>query len=282
MGNPLDRMSFHFNLPYGKAKCEPGWNWCPPPLQDYDLWYVVEGKGRMQLGTETFDLEQGSCCLVHPGDSPVVEQDPNNRFTVIFIHFQILDQLEGQLWGKPIPLPRWTAVSDIFYFEGLLNRILSILDSSELWKEEEFNCLLQMCLFHLLRLHAGESGEIDASPKQKQMVLQVVSYVREQGGRRVPHHLLADLVGLSPDYLGILFKKVMGHSLKQYITHIRLERAMHLLTETAMNVSQIAEVMGYSTVFLFSRQFKGHFGFPPSHFHQKSKHSVRMGQADED
>ena len=282
MDNPLNHMRFSFNMPYGKAKCEPGWNWCPQPLVDYDLWYVVAGKGHMQLGNESIDLKAGTCCLIHPNDSPVVEQDPNDRFTVIFIHFQIMDQQLERLWEQSSILPRWTTVSDTFYIEGMLNRILTTLDGNELWKEDEFDCLMKLSLIHLLRLQAGEKESVDTSPKQKQMILQVVRYVREQGGRRVPHGQLAELVGLSPEYLGLLFKKVMGQSLKQYITAIRLERAMHLLTETAMNVSQIADVLGYSTVFLFSRQFKGHFGFPPSHFHQKSKHSVRMGQVDED
>ncbi|QGQ98035.1 AraC family transcriptional regulator [Paenibacillus psychroresistens] len=282
MKNPLNQMRFDYSFPYGKAKCEPGWNWCPQPLIDYDLWYVVAGKGQMQLGNEVIDLKQGTCCLVHPNDAPIIEQDPNDRFTVIFIHFQIMDQELDQLWPKPTALPRWTSIEDTFYFEGMLNRILTILDGNELWKAEEFDCLMKLSLIHLLRLQAGETESVDASPKQKQMILQVVRFVREQGGRRVPHSQLAELVGLSPEYLGLLFKKVMGHSLKQYITTTRLERAMHLLTETAMNVSQIADVLGYSTVFLFSRQFKAHFGFPPSHFHQKSKHFVRIGQLAED
>jgi transcriptional regulator GlxA family with amidase domain len=43
-----------------------------------------------------------------------------------------------------------------------------------------------------------------------------------------------------------------------------MERARLLLEETTMSVGEIAAALGYSDIFLLSRQFKQHYGYAPS------------------
>ena len=53
-------------------------------------------------------------------------------------------------------------------------------------------------------------------------------------------------------------------SFRTYVVQARLERAHYLLEETNYPIGQIAEILGYQDVFLFSRQFKRYYGFPPN------------------
>jgi AraC-like DNA-binding protein len=55
----------------------------------------------------------------------------------------------------------------------------------------------------------------------------------------------------------------MGTSLRSYGLDLRLERAHHLLVETSMTITEIARALGYSDLFLFSRQFRQRYGQPP-------------------
>lgn len=256
----------------GKADCEFGWSWEPAPLDDYDLWYALSGEGEMCFGEHCHPIRKGACFLVHPGDRPLARQHPEHRLSVIFIHFQVerpgapasAPALEPTL---PILPERVVYLQETHEFEQLLHRLLELMYEQPLWAEEEFDCLMRQALLTLLRLsrQAAHDGTAAApSRKQRQAVLRVINRIREAAGRRFTHEELAALVGLTPAYLSKIFKSCTGVSLKAYMTQARLDRAMHLLTETTMNVSQVSDTLGYSTVYLFSKQFKRHFGVPPS------------------
>lgn len=58
------------------------------------------------------------------------------------------------------------------------------------------------------------------------------------------------------------FAKAFGLSLIAYRNRVRMEHAARLL-KTA-SVGAVAETLGFSSVYVFSRAFKRHFGFPPS------------------
>lgn len=69
---------------------------------------------------------------------------------------------------------------------------------------------------------------------------------------------------LAPAYFSRLFSREMGTSFREFLVTVRLDRAKYLLQETDMSVGEIAESLGYDSVFLFSRQFKLRHAIPPS------------------
>ena len=61
-----------------------------------------------------------------------------------------------------------------------------------------------------------------------------------------------------------LFKNVTGLSPQEYKTCIVMEKAKELLTETTLNVTGVANHLGYTDSLYFSRVFKKHTGHSPS------------------
>jgi AraC-like DNA-binding protein len=274
---PLHTASFERSHNTGKARCEPAWHWRPQqPLQDYDLWYAVAGKGTMVINGVSFPIRKGSCFLIRPGDTTEATQDPDDRLTVIFIHFDITNSASGRPFDASLLPERYTLVSDTLFIEMLLNRLLQIEYPGGSWQDIEYNLMMKQILLQLYRLQQEE--HTSSAGKQKQAVARVIGYIREDPGRRMSHREIADHVQLSAEYLGILFKKYTGTSIKQYITDVRLERAMHLLMETPMNVSQVAEALGYANVYLFSKQFKERYGAPPSKYKWNTEPSRAHGR----
>lgn len=261
----------------GKAHCEPGWNWRPGPLAEYDLWCALAGTGTMQLNGETYSIRRGACFLVHPGDRPVAEQQPDDRLTVIFIHFRVKTLPSGSTPEALLP-ERVVYLDELYELETLLNQALDTPFQQDEWTRHEFDCVMKQALIRLYRARDGQIASSTLSRKQKQAMARVVRRIQEAGGQRLPHDKLAEAVGLTPAYLTRLFKQYTGVSLKQYMTQVRLQRAKHLLTETTMNVSQVSDALGYASIFLFSKQFKQHFGLPPSEFQQKAVPSKPHGQ----
>ena len=71
-------------------------------------------------------------------------------------------------------------------------------------------------------------------------------------------------LGMSRTSLFSKLKALLGQSPQSFLLGYRLNRAMELLKEGELNVSEVAYKVGFSTLTGFSRSFKNKFGVPPS------------------
>ena len=76
--------------------------------------------------------------------------------------------------------------------------------------------------------------------------------------------LLSEELNYEYSYLSNLFSSVEGVTLEQYIIRQRIEKAKELLFYDELNLSQISNRLGYSSVAHLSAQFKKVTGFTPS------------------
>ena len=78
--------------------------------------------------------------------------------------------------------------------------------------------------------------------------------------------MVAREVGVSPSYLTALFHKNLQISPGEYIRRAKLQESKLMIREGKMNFTEIAQVLQYSTVHHFSRQFKEKFGITPTEY----------------
>ena len=62
------------------------------------------------------------------------------------------------------------------------------------------------------------------------------------------------------------FKKEFGQSPKEYILCKKMQAAQNLLLSTTLSIQQIAEMLGYSSVYYFSKAFRLYAGVSPKAF----------------
>lgn len=77
---------------------------------------------------------------------------------------------------------------------------------------------------------------------------------------------LASEVGISRAQLHRKMKEITGLSSGKFLRNLRMEQAARLLREGRINVSQIADKVGYADQAHFSTAFKTHFGMSPSEY----------------
>jgi two-component system, response regulator YesN len=94
-------------------------------------------------------------------------------------------------------------------------------------------------------------------------------YATELGLERV-----ASIVYLNPVYFSQLFKQKTGQGFKDYVTHLRLDRAMELLRDSELKISDISERVGYPDVRHFSQIFRKKNGNTPSEYRQNASGAV--------
>ncbi len=75
-------------------------------------------------------------------------------------------------------------------------------------------------------------------------------------------------VGLSYSRLRSLFRQTYGSGPGEYRVQVRIEQACSLLGTTGLSVKEVADRLGYSDAFAFSKQFKQHVGVSPRAFRE--------------
>lgn len=75
---------------------------------------------------------------------------------------------------------------------------------------------------------------------------------------------------LNHDYskLSNLFSEVEGISIEKYYINLKVEKAKELIMYDELSLSEIADLLNYSSVAHLSNQFKKITGFTPTHFKQ--------------
>jgi len=77
---------------------------------------------------------------------------------------------------------------------------------------------------------------------------------------------VASSARVSPGYLSRLLKLETGFSFVDYLTRVRINKAVQMMGDPAVKVYEVAEAVGYQSQHYFSRAFKRVFGRPPVEF----------------
>jgi AraC family transcriptional activator of pobA len=95
--------------------------------------------------------------------------------------------------------------------------------------------------------------------------------VAARHGGNVTVEEAAKKIGYTRGHLSLIFKQHYGMSLKRFIDRERAETAKRLLEYSDLNISGIADIMGFTDIFSFSSFFKRQTGMPPSHYVRSKK-----------
>lgn len=80
----------------------------------------------------------------------------------------------------------------------------------------------------------------------------------------------AEFIGISKNYFTSLYKEKSGLGYWDYVTRLRLQKAMELLASTEDTVGAIAREIGYESEYHFSRKFKELTGQSPNRYRRQS------------
>ncbi len=107
-----------------------------------------------------------------------------------------------------------------------------------------------------------------AAPVQDRygLIDQAVMSISRSIGREPSVKELAAQVGLSEYHFIRVFREAMGVTPGQYIIGARMSQAKYLLRTTQLPVSEIGNMVGYSSESMFSAAFRRTQGLPPSQY----------------
>ncbi len=211
---------------------------------------------------------------MRPGGWYRMQSTLTDRVKLSYVHFDLQDSLGKSLYSDRILPPEIQDLADLPHVDSTLQRIVDLLHLPVAAKSkarriaQETAALLFEALLRDIDFHAvPKEVALHGTPEHhRQVVLESVSHISQSSEEMLSITDLARRAGYSGDHFGRVFRNIMGSSPQDYVIESRLKQACHLLRNTALSISQIADQLGYNNVFFFSTQFRKKIGKTPTQY----------------
>jgi AraC-like DNA-binding protein len=264
----LNRLVFSIVLT-GHRKCEPTWVQPMRTIRHHSFWLIVKGKGTFTINGTHYPAEPGKLFFFEPGMLVERRTDEEQPIEYYFLRFHYTETYEEkEQWicrssaESPFPLQGMYTLQNTPQFIYWMEQLFVLWQRRGHMTAMRRKILLQEFWLALLQDFRAQkiAGDTTAAIELTQ------DYMVQHYQEPLTLELLAQLAGLSVSHYSRLFKKVIGYSPIDYLTHLRMDRAKELLVLSDYRLKSIAHSVGYGDEFYFSRMFKKVVGLSPREY----------------
>ena len=262
----------------GRLVCSPGHvvgrhthlNW-------FELTSVVSGEGEIYGGDTKVSVKKGDIFLSFPCEAHAIISSQSDPLTFDHFAFSVTDseykeRLERLMASYVNPEKR--AFRNYLIKEMLSGCVTEIAAGAE-FRSDYLEAAFSIVLLELLKIfevkrEAGFiSDEIAQNPEKlcENIKHYIDTHLFSIGGLKE----ISDLCGYNYSYLSFLFRKVTGLTLSDYYKARRFESAKLMISENKLRISEISNLLGYNSVYAFSKAFKDEFGVSPKNYYKSSE-----------
>jgi AraC-like DNA-binding protein len=238
-------------------QCNPAWQIPPHLVSHFDITYIIHGKARYIINDVKYELSAGDILCLPENVKKEAVTFPGQLMHCFSVNFQPKN-LNIQNVNLSFPM-----ISHI----GIINDLIQLFDDLVYtWRENRPGYLLKcrgvlfLILYRLLEVTVCKTFSSDLDNRIKNTIL----YITKNYAKKLTVKKLASIAGLNTAYFGLLFKRVTGVKVNEYIADIRIHNAKSMLKSGAYRVAEVSECCGYNDTFHFYKQFKRIAGIPPS------------------
>ena len=231
-----------------------------------EIVFLMKGFQVYEAGQAHFNLSGGDLFVAYPDEPHSSGSYPESVCDLIWIQLDVtpglpflgLDEVHADgLRAALCCLPR-IFTGDAALRASLTEAFFSLAQEDAL--EKSYGEQLLVCaLLRMKKLsqklfarHADSIGE-------------AIAYIHDNLTENISLQQAADCCGLSLSRFKTKFKEETGTTPRDYIHHVKLERAKRLL-EQGCSVTRVALELGFSTPNYFSTVFKKYHGLTPSEY----------------
>lgn len=106
-------------------------------------------------------------------------------------------------------------------------------------------------------------------------VLKAQKYVQTHLGEKISLTEVAAHLHLNSSYFSRMYKKETGEGFVEYVTRVKMEKALQLLDHSGNSVEQIAYELGFESKSYFLKTFKRFYGISPRSYKNQDKVTVK-------
>ena len=241
----------------------------------YVLWICLGGTGRLLIDGAHVELQSGESTLVLPGQPHIRLPDAEKRHVSwLLIRFESNDH--GWFAGFRNARSRLTPDS----LEKLAILLEYYLRRDEILYSSACGSTLLLLLSLLLTEQNNFSAknplyEPDVPGGAASCIRELCELMMQMPPVKDPFRIVAARRNVTAAYLHVLFRKKTGHSPREFMARQKLNLAQHLLANSDLTVSEIAQRCGFSGIYPFSRFFSRKCRITPTAYRRErnSQHS---------
>lgn len=229
---------------------------------DFQLIYIINGKGRFTFGNTEREIGEGHIILYKPNEPQNYRYYFTDKPELYWVHFtgNAVYDILSELYLN----------SQVSYFVGMDN------DCVDLFKKMIFELNMKRPSYgyytsaYMMELMAHFS-RLAWARKHETVLLdddikKTITLMHSNYNAKYTICDYAKDCNLSESRFIHKFKASTGKTPVQYIMQIRMNEAKDLLSYSSLNISEVSSIIGYENPLYFSRIFKRETGMSPSEY----------------
>ena len=250
---------------------KPGWrcNTMPHWHEELEFVYMIDGSLSVTRNGTTQVIRSGEFYFcntktIHSTKTP--NNVSNHKYIVLLLSYEFLLRFHKECMFH---IPEGAAYEKI---KAQLQRLVELAEADSETKNslnldiEKNKVILDICQILLSECIADEAQTMPKSFAITGYAKTIMEYVCEHYNQPLSLPIMAEVVGLSPQYLSRYFKKATDMGVAEYINLIRLEYANENLINSDITVTEAALNNGFSNVKTYARLCKSVYGMTPTEF----------------
>ena len=228
----------------------------------YELIYVDHGEMDVTVDDEIYHMQKYDLMLYHPGQKHSLETTEDSSCSYMSIAFTMDTGIKGNLKNRVFHTRKdlyqtLTRFMKAIQEDTPLNMELAMLHLKEV--------LILLYQFDGEEKPAGQETTLQ-SHYDDTMLNEILVFIHNNVYASYTVEDLCQKFSISRSSLQALFRANLGMTPKQYISELKLNEAKKLISQHEHTISQVSDLLGFTSIHYFSRRFKSYFGIAPSEY----------------
>lgn len=228
----------------------------------WELTYVDKGELLTTIDGVSYHLKQGDLIFYAPMQFHTQSTFEKISSSYLTINFKMNFNHADLLCNKIFSLKRDS------YF--IVTKLIEELSNDNLYSNDLSLCYLKQLIIQMLRLDNSHFHSKPTTHMQQtyenELLNDILLYIDNNIYEKISVSTLCDHFCISTSMLHSLFRKNMNNTAKNYINELKLSKSKELIRNSTHTLSEISEMLGFSSIHYFSKKFKSYFNISPTEY----------------
>ena len=228
----------------------------------WELTYVDKGELLTTIDGVSYHLKQGDLIFYAPMQFHTQSTFEKISSSYLTINFKMNFNHADLLCNKIFSIQRDS------YF--IVTKLIEELSNDNLYSDDLSLCYLKELIIQMLRLDNSHFHSKPTTHMQQtyenELLNDILLYIDNNIYEKISVSTLCEHFCISTSMLHSLFRKNMNNTAKNYINELKLSKSKELIRNSTHTLSEISEMLGFSSIHYFSKKFKSYFNISPTEY----------------